>query len=70
MTGIVDHFEGQFVVIEIDGITHDVKKEQIAGVVSAGDVLIFRDGKWYKDAKATKERTQHIKNLMDSVWED
>ena len=46
------------------------KKEQIAGVVSAGDVLIFRDGKWYKDAKATKERTQHIKNLMDSVWED
>lgn len=70
MRGIVDRIEGQFVVIEINGITQDVKKEHVTEAVSAGDVLVFREGKWHKDATATEERTQQIKKLMDSVWED
>ena len=57
-------------VIEIDGVTEDVKKEYIAEAVSAGDVLVFKEGKWHKDVTATEERTRHIKKLMDSVWGD
>ncbi|MBD3110535.1 hypothetical protein IEO70_19595 [Bacillus sp. AGMB 02131] len=38
------------VVIEVDG----VKQELISGDVTAGDVLIFKEGKRQKDNAATK----------------
>lgn len=70
MKGIVDHFEGEFVVIEIDGVTKDFPRELVMDNVDAGDVVIFKQSQWRKDECATEARSKHIKALMDSVWED
>ena len=69
-TGIVDRFEGDVAVIEIDGKTRDVPRSQLAEDVKENDVVEWADGKWIKNAEATRQRTERIKTLMDSLWED
>jgi hypothetical protein len=68
--GIVDRFEGEFVVIEIDGVTKDILKAVVDANVKVGDIVGFVDGKWLTDEDATKSRSEEIKKLMDNVWED
>lgn len=70
MRGIVDRFEGDFVVIEIDGKTQDIRRKNVNLKVKAGDVVVFFDGEWQIDEEETKLRTTNIKKLMDDVWED
>ncbi|WP_438349195.1 DUF3006 domain-containing protein [Paenibacillus sp. FA6] len=70
MKGIVDRFEGNYVIIEIDGQTKDVNKSEVDVSVKAGDVVVFVNGVWTTDATETKQREQHIKKLMNDVWED
>lgn len=70
MQGIVDRFEGSKVVIEIEGKTKDFDKSQVAEHVAEGDVVVLRDGRWVKDQETTEKRTQHIKKLMDQLWDD
>lgn len=68
--GIIDRFEGDFAVIEVEGKTHDIKRDLLAKDAKAGDVVVLKDGIWHSDKSATKARSQKIKSLMDSVWED
>jgi acid phosphatase class B len=70
MKGIVDRFEGDFVVLEIDGVTKDIMKSEVDDHVKAGDSVVFLDGKWIVDEDQTKKRANQIKKLMDDVWED
>ncbi|MGF7050327.1 AmiR/NasT family two-component response regulator [Paenibacillus sp. DS2015] len=70
MKGIVDRFEGDYVVIEIEGQTRDIDKSDVAVSVKVGDVVIFVAGVWKTDATETGQREQQIKKLMDDVWED
>lgn len=70
MNGIVERFEGDFVVIEIDGVTKDILKALVSDDVQAGDVVEFHHEMWIRDESATKKRSIEIKKLMDSVWED
>ncbi|ATF13619.1 DUF3006 domain-containing protein [Brevibacillus brevis X23] len=70
MKGIVDRFEGDYVVIEINGETQDVEKGKVADGVIAGDAVELIDGTWTKDVDGTESRSAEIKKLMDSVWED
>lgn len=68
--GIVDRFEGDFVIIEIHGHTKDIHKNDVSDHVKAGDVVVLIDGKWETDESQTRLREKQIKNLMDDVWED
>ncbi|WP_075618889.1 DUF3006 domain-containing protein [Paenisporosarcina indica] len=70
MKGIVDRFEGNMVVIEIDGHTQDIPKDIVDPTVKVSDVVELVDGIWItmKDESATRKK--EIKSLMDSVWED
>jgi hypothetical protein len=68
--GIVDRFEGEFVVIEVDRVTKDILKADVDANVKAGDTVVFVDGKWLTDEDKTKSRAMEIKKLMDNVWED
>lgn len=68
--GIVDRFAGDFAVIEIDGVTRDVPRSQVAEDVKEGDVVVLNDGLWARDDQATADRSAQIKKLMDSVWDD
>lgn len=70
MKGIVDRIEGEYVVIEVDGQTQDVKKNNVSPTAKAGDVVVLVAGIWTINKMETEQREQHIKKLMDSVWED
>ena len=70
MKGIVDRFEGDFVVIEIEGNTKDIPKKQVDPSVKVNDVVELVDGKWIVKEEETEKRKKEIKALMDSVWED
>jgi hypothetical protein len=70
MKGIVDRFEGDFVVIEIEGNPKDIPKKQVDSSVKVSDVVELVDGKWMVKEADTERRRKEIKALMDSVWED
>lgn len=68
--GIVEGFEGKFVIIEIEGASKDVPKELLQPGSRAGDVVIWNGQQWEKDNKATQERSREIQKLMEDVWID
>ncbi|MEK5238023.1 DUF3006 domain-containing protein [Paenibacillus sp. FSL L8-0470] len=68
--GIVDRFEGEYAVIEFDGKTEDILKSELPDEVTAGDTLIFEDGKVAIDKEDTAQRKKEIDNLMDELFED
>ncbi|WP_211750274.1 DUF3006 domain-containing protein [Paenibacillus sp. Marseille-Q4541] len=70
MQGIVDRFEGDYAIIEIDGKTRDVAKSIVNSSVKVGDVVTLVDGIWKPNLTETEEREKQIKHLMDDVWED
>ncbi|TNJ61393.1 DUF3006 domain-containing protein [Paenibacillus hemerocallicola] len=70
MRGIVEGFEGNYVIIEIDGETRDVDRSAVKFDVEVGDCVIFQEGTWVVDSKATEERARHMKKLMEDVWND
>ncbi|MFJ7826136.1 DUF3006 domain-containing protein [Psychrobacillus sp. NPDC096623] len=70
MKGIVDRFEGDIVVIEIDGKTQDISKDIVNSDVKVSDVVELVNGKWVLRKEETDKRKKEIKSLMDSVWED
>ncbi|MFS0780469.1 DUF3006 domain-containing protein [Bacillus sp. 1P06AnD] len=70
MTAIVDSFEGDYMVLEVDGTVKDIPRCEVEASVQVGDVVRQKNGKWYKDEEQTKARQKKIKSLMDSVWED
>lgn len=70
MKGIVDRFEGDYAVIEIDGKTHDVSKSIVDVSVKVGDVVTLVEGVWKSSHTETEQREKQIKKLMDDVWED
>jgi hypothetical protein len=67
MKGIIDRFEGNLVVVEIDGETKDFPKEILPSEAKVGDVIEIK-------ITLLKEETQKLKNeidqLMQDVWED
>jgi hypothetical protein len=69
MKGIVDRFEGEIVVIEVDGVTVDILKDIVDAGVKVGDSVECINGKWMTDEAATEHRAKNIKGLMDDVWE-
>lgn len=70
MIGIVDRFEGEIAVIEIDGVTHDIARALVDEQVRPGDVVECIQERWIKNHTATEQRAAEIKKLMDDVWED
>ncbi|CAH1203627.1 hypothetical protein PAECIP111893_02016 [Paenibacillus plantiphilus] len=70
MKGIIDRFEGDIVVIEIDGVARDYARSSVSDCAQAGDCVAFIEGKWVTDEAETENRAGKVKKLMDNVWED
>lgn len=70
MLGVVDRFEGDYVVIEIEGQTKDINKNEVSSNIKVGDIVKLVNGVWTTDVTETKQRKERIKKLMDDVWED
>jgi hypothetical protein len=70
LAGIVDRIEDEFFVIEIDGVTVDVPKEEVDSKVKAGDFVEKVAEKWVTNIALTSNRAKKISKLMDDVWAD
>jgi ribosomal protein L21E len=70
MKGIIDRFEGDIVVIEIDGKTKDFPKSIFPKEAEVGDVVNIDGDKVTVDKKATEKLRKEIEDLMNEVWED
>lgn len=69
-TAIVEGFEGNYCILEIDGQTEDVLKSEVDPAAGPGDVVVWDGVRWIPDPERTEERSKKMKQLMDEVWED
>ncbi|PEL08326.1 DUF3006 domain-containing protein [Bacillus sp. AFS017336] len=70
ITGIVDRFEGELVVVELeDGSTTDYPKKMFPKSVSPGDAVYMTNGKFEIDKVKTKALKKEIDDLMDELFE-
>ena len=60
---IIDRFEGEYAIIESDGVTFDVPLCALPDGVAEGDVISV-----CADREATKERSEHINSLMNKLF--
>ena len=67
--GIIDRFEGNFVVVEIEGVMENIVRRKISAEAREGDVIVFNDRRWTVDQEATQLRREVIQALADEVWE-
>jgi hypothetical protein len=70
MKGIIDRFEGDIAVVEIDGKTKDFPKSIFPKEAEVGDVIIIDGDKITVDKIATEKLRKEIEDLMNEVWED
>ena len=67
---ILDRFEGEFAVIEEDGVIKNIPKALVDKEATEGSVLIKKDNKYFLDKKNTAARREKIVGLQDSLFED
>lgn len=70
MKGIVDRFEGNYAVIELEnGRMVNVDTGQIVEGVEEGDCVRLDGSIWVVDLEETKSRKSEIEKLMEDVFE-
>lgn len=68
--GIIDRFEGDWAVVEIDGETRDFDRKIFPKEAVAGDVVKIEGNQVTLLKGETKKRRKEIEQLMDEVFED
>jgi hypothetical protein len=68
--GIIDRFEGDIAVVEINGKTQDFPKSIFPKEAEVGDVVIIDGDTVAVDKKETEKLRKEIEELMNEVWED
>ena len=66
--GIIDRFEGELAVIEVNNITMDVPKSKLPSTAK-GDVLIIEGDTYTIDKDETDKRRREIQDLMNKLFE-
>jgi hypothetical protein len=69
LKGIIDRFEGEYAVVEIEGINKLIRRCVISADAREGDVIVFTKGKWITDRESTEELTREVNKLADKMWE-
>lgn len=70
MKGIVDRFEGDIAVIELENHEFiDINISDLPKNISTGDVIELLDGKINLCIEETKNKKQAIEDLMDELFE-
>ena len=69
MTLIIDRFEGDFAVVEVDGKKmRDIPKQDIPQSAKEGDVLKLVSGKYEVDFEETKRLRVEVEQMMKDMW--
>ena len=70
MKGIIDRFEGDIVVIELENNEFiDINISDLPKNISTGDIIELIDGKINLCIEETKNKKQAIEDLMDELFE-
>lgn len=70
MIGIIDRFEEDYCIIEVDGRTRDIHRNLVEPTAKAGDIVEWDGSKWVTNQQMTHKRSKEIQTLMNDVWED
>ncbi|WP_172371530.1 DUF3006 domain-containing protein [Sporosarcina jiandibaonis] len=70
MKGIIDRFEDNWAVVEIDGETKDFERAIFPIDAVAGDVVRIEGNEVTILKDETEQLRKEIEELMDDVWED
>lgn len=70
LIGIIDRFEGDFVVVEINGETKDFPKIILPKDANIGDVIEIKGNNVQIMKDKTLQRKKEIEELMKELWED
>lgn len=68
--GIIDRFEEDIAVVEINGETRDFDRALFPEDAAAGDIVFYDNHKITLLKEETDKRRKEIEDLMDEVWED
>ncbi|MEN6460154.1 MAG: DUF3006 domain-containing protein [Syntrophomonas sp.] len=68
--GIIDRFEDDLVIIEIEGENKLVKRSDIPPEAREGDIVVFSHNKWIIDKDATTDRKNNIDKLANELWSE
>lgn len=66
---ILERFEEQFAVLEINGELKNVSRDMLADNIPQGSVLKLVNGRYFADNEATEKRRSEIAALQDSLFE-
>ncbi len=69
MKAVIDRFEGEYVVLDIEGRIENIKRSAVPKDAREGDVLLKKEGKWLINPEATKKLKDAIDGLADELWE-
>lgn len=71
MKGIIDRFEVNIVVIELENRERiELPRELIPIEAREGDVVYEENGVYRIDPEETKKNKEDITKLMDSLWDN
>lgn len=65
---ILERFEDDTAVLEVDGEIKKISRSKISSDVSEGDVLIEKKGIYIADKENTEKRRKEILKLQNSLW--
>jgi hydrogenase maturation factor len=68
--GIIDRFEGNIAVVEIDGVTKNFNKDIFPKDATTGDVVEIDGDSVTVLNDETEKLRKEIEELMNDVWED
>lgn len=66
--GIIDRFEGDYAVVEIEGVMNNIKRSNIPAEAREGDVILYDKIRWKIDRQGTEELKKEIQKLADELW--
>ena len=67
---VLDRFEGNFAVIEEDGIIKNIPKELLDEKITEGSVIVKKGDKYFLYEKNSAARREKISELQNSLFED
>jgi hypothetical protein len=68
--GIIDRFEGDIAVVEINGKTQDFPKSIFPKEAEVGDVIILENGHFRVEKEENDKRRKEIEDLINELFED
>lgn len=67
--GVIDRFEGDIVVVEIEGLTRDLPRASLPRGAKVGDIIVIDNNEIRLNPTETTKRKKELQDLMDQLFE-